>query len=272
MCAANVMRELQQTMMRFSNGLLIGFLAVLLTACAATPAPQPAESDTLIPLEQAIDHATHWSRNSAEHAAVYAQTYRAATTRLEALAAGREPGTWAVSADADETLVDNSLYQVEIAQRGETYSPETWGAWVARAEAPALPGTTAFASRVRELGGVFAVVTNRRPDECRPTADNLRSVGIEFDILMCRGDDGEKESRWAALTDGTAGQWPEVQLGGDSAPGPVEIIMWLGDNIGDFPDLDQQVRFKKGQLKDFGDRFFVLPNPMYGSWDENPRK
>ena len=264
-------------MSRTAQRLAVALIPLLLAACASTPAPAPSEASELaerqlLLVEEALDHATHWARNSAEHDALYAQTYRLATARLEELVAVREPGTWAVSADADETLVDNSLYQVEIAQRGETYGSESWAAWVARAEATALPGSVAFARKVRELGGVFAVVTNRKQGECNATADNLRAVNIEFDILMCRGDDGEKESRWDALEAGTAGQWPGMLLGGESAPGAVEIILWVGDNIGDFPDLDQEVRFEKGKLKEFGDRFFVLPNPMYGSWDENPRK
>jgi len=45
-----------------------------------------------------------------------------------------------------------------------------------------------------------------------------------------------------------------------------------GDNIGDFPGLSQSSRDDPGALDDFGDRFFVLPNPMYGSWEGNPRR
>jgi predicted secreted acid phosphatase len=46
--------------------------------------------------------------------------------------------------------------------------------------------------------------------------------------------------------------------------------MWVGDNIQDFPRLRQDVRTQGDSVfAEFGDRFFVLPNPMYGSWERN---
>ncbi len=48
--------------------------------------------------------------------------------------------------------------------------------------------------------------------------------------------------------------------------------MWLGDNIGDFPQLDQSVRLQSdAAFADFGTRFIVFPNPTYGSWQDNPQ-
>jgi len=41
----------------------------------------------------------------------------------------------------------------------------------------------------------------------------------------------------------------------------------VGDNILDFPALSQAIRPKgESAFTDFGTRFFMLPNPMYGSW------
>ena len=47
-------------------------------------------------------------------------------------------------------------------------------------------------------------------------------------------------------------------------------MAFVGDNIQDFPGLSQAIR-KQGDeaFADFGARFFVLPNPMYGSWEKN---
>ena len=52
-------------------------------------------------------------RDSAEHRALFLQVYREATEHVEREAATRAPGTWAVVLDADETVIDNSLYQLE---------------------------------------------------------------------------------------------------------------------------------------------------------------
>lgn len=244
--------------------------ASLLAACATTTAPPEAGP---APDAEAYYHeALHWSGSAAEHRAIYEQTFRLAAERLEALVEGRAPGTWGVSADADETLISNWQYQIEIGRRGEEFSPESWSEWVNRRAASALPGAAEFASRVQELGGVMAVVTNRDAENCGATADNLRQAGIPFDVVLCQAGTGEKEPRWEALSAGTTASWPGAQFDGDAAAGPVELVMWLGDNIRDFPDLDQSSAQHQDQLEEFGDRYFALPNPMYGSWEGNPKE
>ena len=263
-----------QSAVRMGRWSWLAVLFMMLAACASAP-ERSAQATSAELAEDSMDwyhEGLHWTRTAAEYRAVLEQTYTLAAQRLETLAEGREPGTWAISADADETLVSNSQYDFEVKQRGQQFSRDSWYAWVERREAPALPGAVDFTRRVKELGGVVAIVTNRDTAICGATADNLRQVGIAFDIVLCREGDSEKEPRWEALAQGTAGQWPEAQLGADAAPGPVEILMWVGDNIGDFPHLDQSYRHSDGDLSEFGDRYFALPNPMYGSWEDNPKK
>ena len=49
----------------------------------------------------------------------------------------------------------------------------------------------------------------------------------------------------------------------DRAPGQVDV-----DH--DFPRLRQDIRSASDSaFAEFGDRFIVLPNPMYGSWERN---
>lgn len=57
----------------------------------------------------------------------------------------------------------------------------------------------------------------------------------------------------------------------DGAQGiEVTVLMFVGDNIQDFPLLAQDVRKQVDEaFAKFGDSFFVLPNPMYGSWEKN---
>jgi predicted secreted acid phosphatase len=50
------------------------------------------------------------------------------------------------------------------------------------------------------------------------------------------------------------------------------VVAFVGDNIQDFPGLDQSLRRREDEdeaFAAFGARFFVLPNPMYGSWERN---
>jgi 5'-nucleotidase (lipoprotein e(P4) family) len=237
-------------------------LLLLAAGCRSAGAPVPA-----LPAPAAapsLSNGVHWFRNAAEQRAAYLQAYRLATARVEVLSPSKEAGRWAVVADADETLLDNSTYQKERELVGKSFSAESWTAWVARREARALPGSVAFLDRVRALGGRIAIVTNRTQTECADTEANLRAERLVFDLLLCKPDAGpsEKDSRFQKVQEGKAQ---------DGVP-PLEIVLFVGDNIQDFPEMKQDVRTDLSRLAGFGERFIVLPNPMYGSWEKNPRQ
>jgi predicted secreted acid phosphatase len=46
------------------------------------------------------------------------------------------------------------------------------------------------------------------------------------------------------------------------------VVAWVGDNILDFPGMTQAARGDPRALAEFGKRYFILPNPMYGSWQQ----
>lgn len=232
----------------------------LLLGCASTTPGVETTADVGAGAE--LLGVVKWTRNSAEHDAVLLQTYQQAAMRLAELTRDLEPGTWAVSLDADETVIDNSLYQKELSLEGEKYSPESWDVWVKRLEAPALPGALAFLETVRDGGGRIVIVTNRDEPYCELTRANFRRHGIPFDLMLCRIDgNSDKQPRWEAIRTGRA----------SSELPPLEIVMWLGDNVNDFPGLDQELRHAPEEaFAAFGDRYFIFPNPMYGSWEKNP--
>lgn len=245
---------------RALRGLLPLVLAVAPGACVSvasttTPAPAAAVADTAFP-------SIRWTRSSAEHRAIFLQTYRLAAERLEEHAAGRAAGTWAVILDADETVLDNAQYQQERARAGLPYSDESWNAWVRREAATALPGAAEFVARVRALGGRAVIVTNRDASVCDPTRANLRALGIVVDAVLCREPGpSDKNPRFRA-----------VQAGAAPSPLPaLAVVMWVGDNVGDFPGASQALRTQPASaFAEFGRTWIVLPNPMYGSWERNP--
>jgi len=231
---------------------------VLVVACSSggTAPPQP-EPSTGSDLKRAV----HWMRNSAEFQAIILQTYSLAGQELRKSVEGKAPGTWAVALDADETLISNMDYEKELVKLGQESTDELWMTWVAKQAAEPLPGALGFLDLVQELGGHIAVVTNRKERDCPDTRANLEAFDIPFDVLLCRSDDREKEPRWEKIENGTATE--EIPA--------VEIVMWLGDNINDFPDMTQETRFSSPEaFDDYGTRFFVFPNPSYGSWQANP--
>ncbi len=232
-----------------------------LTACApATRAPAPPASpsaETVPPAPASVPLAIQWVNDSAERRAILLQTFRAATASLDTLARGRTPGTWAIIADADETILDNSPYEVRRAVEGMGFSEASWTDWVREEAAPALPGAQAFLQRVHTLGGRVIVVTNRRDALCDATRANLAKDGLDADLVLCRLGTEDKNPRFHAVQDGTA----SAELP------PLKVVMWLGDNIRDFPQMSQSVKDRPDTaFESFGSIYFVMPNPMYGSW------
>jgi 5'-nucleotidase (lipoprotein e(P4) family) len=257
-------------MRRLAPILLVSVLACRSAAPARPPAteapasPAPRTAPVAAPSPD-LPKAVRWVQRSAEYRASFLQTYRAATAHVERAAGGRFSGTWAVVADADETVISNVQHEVERAREAgaeAAFDPARWTEWVRRREALALPGAAAFLRRVRELGGRIAIVTNRTATECDDTRANFEAQGLPYDAILCReaGQPSDKNPRFEAVRTGTA-----------FGSGPVDVVAFLGDNIRDFPGGAQEMRQKGDQaFAEFGARYFIFPNPLYGSFESNP--
>jgi len=219
------------------------------------PAPQadaPAAPATA-PAGERLE--IRWVQQSAEYDAAVRQTYLMAEDHVERGAAGRAVGTWGVVLDADETVISNVTYQIERA--GRPYDEDAWTAWVKRREATALPGAAAFLARVRALGGRIVIVTNRREPVCDDTRAVFDARGLAYDLMLCRTGPADKNPRFEAVQSGLL----------PSTLPPLTVVAFVGDNITDFPKLSQAIRGAGDDgFVEFGSRFFVIPNPMYGSW------
>lgn len=231
---------------------LLAALFASLSGCVFVAASGNTERATT--REQPLS--VRWSRTAAEHDALLEQTYRLAGAYVRAVA-DTVQGDWAVVLDADETVLDNSLYQRERAAAGLGFTSDSWDAWVRRRAAPALPGAVAFTDLVGALGGRVAIVTNRSDATCGDTRANLAAVGVDADVVLCETTTGDKGPRFQMVETGTGTGQP-----------PLRIAMWVGDNIQDFPGLTQGAW--RADAARFGGRYWVLPNPMYGSWSRNP--
>jgi 5'-nucleotidase (lipoprotein e(P4) family) len=227
-------------------------LALALGACASFHPRAPTDK-----APPKLADGLHWFRDSAEQRAIYSQTFREAGTAAREMSAGLAPGSWAVILDIDETILDNSEYEKRLVSTGQPFSASTWTAWVQERRATALPGAAQFLNTVLdELHGQVVLVTNRSEAECPATEDNLHSVGLRYDRILCAATyESDKNPRFERIQRGEQG----IQ--------PLKVLIWMGDNIRDFPSLGQK---SPGDLTAFGVRFFALPNPMYGSWTENP--
>lgn len=240
---------------------------LLLAACAPAPeAPAPMPAEAPAPAAPSAENAAQrhlevlWFRTAAEYRALTLQTYRMAWEAVREHAAELESGNWAVILDADETVLDNSEFERRIAETGVSFEESMWDSWVMEEAAGLIPGAAWFIEQVQALGGRVAIVTNRDQRLCPATRRNLDVLGIHPAVVLCETDTGEKEPRFRMVQEGTAV---------DSLP-PLEVLAWVGDNIGDFPGLTQGMRSEPvGAYEWFGVRYFALPNPMYGSWMGN---
>ena len=261
------------------------FAVSLLGACAThdrprPPAPPPGAPVATPPVPPAppvpvtppalsapapvrMGDSIHWFRTAAEYRALTISAYLAATGAVTAAAQGKPKDGWAVVLDADETVLDNSVFQRDLVRGGGPFSEEIWATFVRKRSAVPVSGAQAFLDRVKELGGRIAIVTNRLSNLCEDTRENFRLQSLPFDVILCRENTSDKNPRYQSVASGAA-----------FADGkPREVLAFVGDNIQDFPNLKQSLRDEpESAFADFGRRFFIMPNPMYGSWQQVPAR
>lgn len=246
--------------------------------------------------QPALPEGLQWLRTSAEYDALTVQTYRAATAALprHGRSANRWPWSqarpWAVALDIDETILDNSQYEVETFATG--YNSETWRTWVEREQAGLIAPAATFVRAALDRGpnARVVLVTNRRAEQAAATRNNLVAHDEIFaDRRVCilgRTDVSDKNPRWHSVERGEAAACA-ANDNSEFRFGAPQIEFWVGDNIEDFPCLNQQTYRGARPLPDtcasfaqrlgnpealIGDRFFVLPNPNYGSWEFTQRR
>jgi len=228
-------------------------------------------------------HAVLWLQHSAEYRALVEQSYRAATARVRSQAAGSAaleqeampadsiaglPA--AVVLDVDETVLDNSWYQAALVRDGAQFSAQTWNEWVLSARATAVPGARDFVAAAVDAGVKIFYITNR---ECPATpatsgGDPCPQLTATRQNLLALGFPGA-ENPEAYLLRGVRDEWrsSDKSLRRAYLAQHYRIVAMIGDDLQDFAarDLFEARRAELTRL--FGERWFLLPNPMYGSWE-----
>ncbi|HEY6212104.1 MAG TPA: HAD family acid phosphatase [Vicinamibacterales bacterium] len=223
------------------------FLAIPGAVCAQPPAAR-------------AELGIKYMRDSEEYAALARQAYRLAAESVARRAQGLPPGSWAVVLDVDDTALDDSSYQLERAAYGLSFDIRSWDAWVARRDAPAVPGAVDFVAAVRRAGGRIAWITNRDGLTVDSTRANLHGVGLLADGDRVCPQDNAQRTKAVRRAELIAGR-------GDCAWSgtPTRLLAFIGDQMGDFPDRDEHIP-DTGTDDAFGRTCFLLPNSMYGEW------
>jgi len=244
---------------------LIVFSAILssslLISCSPTQKTTVAKGNSQDKLLMAVS----WYQHSAEMTALYYQGFNIARERLdEAIAAKKSGKPLAVVVDIDETMLDNSPFETAVIIADNT-SPD-WYNWTSKASAKALPGALDFAKYAQSRNVEIYYITNRDSSERAPTLKNLMSEGFPYavadhlftrnDLSFSNGNTSSKKGRRAKVAENH------------------DIVLLIGDNLNDFSEIFEDRSSNNGKdavaanREQFGNKFIILPNPMYGAWEK----
>lgn len=236
-------------------------LAVCVFLCnvSCDPGYNKDSNDTTQEIDnQHLVMATAWYQKSAEMEACYYQAFKHAEIALEnQLSADESEKPNAVVLDIDETLLDNSPFQVKMIETGKPYTPEFWKEWTDLAQAKALPGAIEFLNYAAQSGVTVFYISNRREDELQATMENMEALGfpeIHESRFFLKKESSDKSSRRARVRN------------------DYDILLMVGDNLNDYSNFlgDREENFGKNKLTEYkdilGTEFIILPNPMYGNW------
>lgn len=227
-------------------------VSLVLAIAAPLIARQPSATQNL---------AIKYARDSQEYATLARQVYRHAAASILASVNQFRREEWVVSADIDETALDNSTYQLERAVAyGLPHDATSFNAWVERRAAPAVPGAIEFARAIHKAGGRIAWISNRSATTTKATQANLEALDMfSASDLLCLETVRERTKkirRKEVLSGNGDCSWPGK---------PMKFAGFVGDQMGDFPDADEGVP-GTGVDTSFGSISFLLPNAMYGAW------
>jgi 5'-nucleotidase (lipoprotein e(P4) family) len=217
-------------------------------------------SDTPVVSEnEQLTMAVLYHQKAPEYKALCYQTYNLANARLKQLTrkhSGEKP--MAVILDLDETVLDNSPYEAKMILENITY-PTGWSEWCELAKAEAIPGAVEFITHARNSEVEVFFITNRKEEFREVTKVNLANIGLPGTLdehLLMRSETTGKEARRNQVAENH------------------EILLLIGDNLNDFSDVFEnskgEQRMDKMHVlkKSFGEKFILLPNPMYGDWEQ----
>jgi len=271
--------------MNFPRTLMLSAaLALGLAACQSLPerAGPEAGQATAAAVEPAANdnlNATAWLQTAVEYRLIAAQTYRAALAQLDRAlqtpdwdaltrddrdtpATGLPP---AVIVDIDETVLDNSPYQARLVRDGRDYDDPSWDAWVHERKAKPVPGALEFAQAAAARGVTVFYLSNRAVHLEESTLANLRAVGFPIDSR-------EQFLGLGYLVEGCEQHGSDKGCRRRHVGRTHRVLMQFGDQIGDLVSLTAKTREGREQavapyLDWVGERWWLLPNPSYGSWE-----
>ena len=250
-----------------SKKYLLSFVLALCTSVASGNAQQPAPA-----LQPSADlqyqvGATLYMQKAAEYRALAYQAFNLARWQLDAdldkknlkkLSKDEQKKPRAIVVDIDETVLDNSPSQALSIKNKTPFNLNEWYTWGEMRKAKAIPGSVDFLNYAVSKGAKVFFVSNRDEVQKQATMDNLKNAGfadISAENVILRTTESTKEPRRNLILQ------------------KYRIVILMGDNLDDLSNVFERKsvtdRFAEvDKVKnDWGKRWIVLPNAMYGTWE-----
>lgn len=240
---------------------LILAAAVFIAACnnAGNKSPAPAAAGEHPAYLHGVKAAVFF-KTAIENKWLFEQLYDAAELKLQNNLNKAPKGLpVAVILDLDETVLDNSQYELENIGARTTYTLETWQNWTSKGIAPALPGALRFCKLADSLGVQIFYLSNRTVDEMEGTLKNLQQLGFPqaqpAHVLLKNGTSDKTERR-------------------NTVTQSHYVALLCGDNFRDFMEqfAERSDRYGAEWLNTYADtlrsHFVLFPNSMYGEWEK----
>lgn len=245
-------------------------LGAVLVALSGIAARAQDASDLLL--------ATLWTQRSVEYKANALTVFALARIRLDEALADRswtaapaeQTGDYqtlppAIILDIDETLLDNSKYQVWMMKNDKTFSTKTWNEFCAAQISTAIPGALEFVKYADSKNVKIFYITNRAAETEKDTRENMQKLGFPLggnvDTFLMHNEKPE----W-----GSAKSTRRAVVAKD-----YRVLLNIGDNFGDFDDryrTSEADRLKAfdSDMAYWGKQWLMIANPTYGSFDTAP--
>ena len=205
----------------------------------------------------------------------------------------------AIILDLDETVIDNSGFQAFTVRTGSRYNPQIWEAWVTfqginEGAGGTVPGAVEFLNYAKEMGVTPVFISNRDVGYESATIKVLERAGIDTTdieqrvLLKQKGEMADKQAMEAMKAwgiDASSEQGRATLEGEGEKEGrrlmtrrEYDVLAYFGDVYGDLEPFlymaqdTQRRHFEQRQdsadahRDRWGKTWFILPNPMYGSW------
>lgn len=199
-----------------------------------------------------------WQKTSAEYRALAYQAFNLAQFRLQEELKKPSEKPLAVIVDLDETVLNNSQFEaMAILEDLDFYND--FPKWVNKAEAKAVPGAADFLNLAHKNQVEVFYITNRDERFREGTIKNLHKLSfpnVDEEHVLMRNNDSNKQPRR------------------DLVEAKFNVVLLMGDNLIDFLDvfrkktIDNRYSSVDSLKMEFGRRFIILPNPMYGEWEK----